>query len=117
MVLEDEKTSNKINQPDLIAPKFNCYFCSVGKKLAAKFDLAPSNDYQNFLTKRILFFMYFSPTAECEIFDAIQLLNPSKSSGFDGISSKFIRIAVVILASVLEKYLMLVLNADSFQTL
>ena len=52
MVLEDEKTGNKINRPDLIAEKFIHYFCRIGKKLAAKFDLAPSNDYQIFLTKR-----------------------------------------------------------------
>ena len=62
VVLEDEKTGNKINRTDLIAEKFNHYFCSVGKKSAAKFDLASSNDYryQNFLTKRILSSMYFS---------------------------------------------------------
>ena len=47
--------------------------------------------------------MYFSPTTECEVFDAIQRLNPRKGSGFDGISPKFIRIAAVILAPVLEK--------------
>ena len=103
VVLEDEKTGNKINRSDLIVEKFNHYFCSVGKKLAAKFDLAPSNDYQNFLTERILSSMYFSPTTECEVFDAIQQLNPSKSDGFDGITSKFSRIAAVILAPVLEK--------------
>ena len=79
------------------------YFCSVGKKLAAKFDLASSNDYQNFLTKRIIFSMYFSPTTECQVFDAIKQLNSSKSSGFDGISPKFSRITADILASVLEK--------------
>ena len=46
--------------------------------------------------------MYFSLTTECELFDAIQQLNPSKSSGFDGISPKYIRIAAIILAPVLE---------------
>ena len=103
MVLEDEKTGNKINRPDLIAEKFIHYFCSVGKKLAVKVDLAPSNDYQIFLTKRILSSMYFNPTTKCEVFDAMQQLNPSKSGGFNGISSKFIRIAAVILAPVLEE--------------
>ena len=71
VVLADEKTGNKINRPDLIAEKFNHYFCSVGKKLSAKFDLVPSNDYQNFLTERILSSMYFSPITKCEVFDAI----------------------------------------------
>ena len=47
--------------------------------------------------------MYFSPTTECEVFDAIQQLNPSKSTGFDGILPIFIRIAADILAPVLEK--------------
>ena len=97
VILEDEKSGNRINRPDLITEKFNHYFCSAGKKLTAKFDLAPSNDYQKFLTKRIISSMYFSQTTECEVFDAIQQLNPSKSGGFDGISSKFIRIAAVIL--------------------
>ena len=41
VVLEDEKTGNKINRLEFIAKKFNHYFCSVGKKLASKFDLAP----------------------------------------------------------------------------
>ena len=47
--------------------------------------------------------MYFSPTTECEGFDTIQHLNPSKSSEFDRISPKFIRVAAVILAPVLER--------------
>ena len=105
VVLEDEKTGNKINRPDLIAKKFNQYFCSVGKKLAAKFDLASSYDYQYFLTKRILSSMYFSSTTECEVFDAIKQLNPSKSSGFERISPKFIRVTADILAPLLEKLL------------
>ena len=45
VVLEDERTGNKINRPDLIAEKFNYYLCSVGKKLAANIVLASSNDY------------------------------------------------------------------------
>ena len=61
--------------------------------------------------------MYFSPTTECEIFDAIQQLNFSKNDGFYRIFLKFIRIAAVILTPVLKNYLMLILNANSFQTL
>ena len=60
--------------------------------------------------------MFLSPVTAMEIYDIINLLNPNKSCGSDGVDMKYLRSAAVVIAPVLAllRYACLALGSISF---
>ena len=71
-----KKNGANITEPNEIAERFNKYFCSTGKKLAAKIDCLKSNNY---LTNSMHFSMYVGPTSLFEILYIRKQLNFTKA--------------------------------------
>ena len=88
----------KINDAAYIANQFNTYFSSVGKNLAMKFSEQNDTDHYKFLGKMISNSIYLEPTSPQEVFKEINSLNLNKSSGLDGITAYFIKLASDIIA-------------------
>ena len=63
-----------------------------------KFSEQNDTDHHKFLGKRVSNSMYLEPTSPQEVFEEINSLNLNKSSGLDGISAYFIKLASDIIA-------------------
>ena len=48
-LVKNENGANIIIEPNKIAKSFNKYFCSIGKKLAAKINCSKSNDFRDLI--------------------------------------------------------------------
>ena len=81
--------------------QFNSHFCSIGKKLSDSIETTKAPKFNVYLSKRVSPSMYFRPISTVEVFNIINQLKPSKSCGFDGIETKFVKIAAEIIAVVL----------------
>ena len=90
-----------INNPVEIAEKFNSHFCSIGNKLSDSIDTTKAPKFNVYLLKRVSSSTYFRPISTVEVFNSINQLKPNKSCGFDGIETKFVKIAAEIIAVVL----------------
>ena len=66
----------------------NEYFCTIGEKLASNLEV---NNFQKYMTQRINYPFFLSPTSEHEIKVELKRLNPRKSAGADMISPKFLK--------------------------
>ena len=89
----------KISDSTEIAEHFNKYFCDIGKALVAdKVDSSNSYDYRSYLSDPISSSMFFRPTFDNEIINIINQLDSCKSCGSDGISAKFVILAVYFIA-------------------
>ena len=90
-----------INNHVEIAEKFNSHFCCISKKLSDSIGTTKAPKFNVYLSKRVSFSMYFRPISIVEVFNTINQLKSNKSCGFDGIETKFVKIAVEIIALVL----------------
>ena len=103
-ILNNKKSSsntiNKININNadisdsyLIVQEFNKYFCSIGDKLAQKFNNANYSDrHKTYLRNKVERCFYFHEIKESEIEHEIDKLDNKKSSGHDDISAKFLKL-------------------------
>ena len=66
----------------------NEYFCTIGEKLASNLE---GNNFQKYMTQRINYPFFLSPTSEHEIKVELKRLNPRKSAGADMISPKILK--------------------------
>ena len=103
-------SSLKINNKDicdsyLIAQEFNKYFCSIGEKLAENFENTNDN-HKNYLRNKVENSFFFHEINESELDKEIENLDSKKSSGFDEISVKFLKIC----KSIILKPLVLIFN-------
>ena len=90
-----------INNSVEIAEKFNSHFCSIGKKLSDSIDTTKASKFNVYLSKRVSSSMYFQPISDDEVFNTINQLKSNKSSGIDGIETKFVKIAAETIALLL----------------
>ena len=84
--------TEKIISSKEITNMLNHYFSEIGQKLAANIQLPNSANIlsnTSFITQRCTSF-YLQPLTESDILKHIRQLNPSKSTGPDGIPIKYI---------------------------
>ena len=85
--------NNKIlNDPIQIANTMNNYFTNIGPDLAKKFENCTDKRYMKFMGESNKQSMYMFKTNPNEIFKLIKNLKNKKSSGFDEISAKFLKL-------------------------
>ena len=88
-----------------MANMLNNYFSETGQKLAANIELTNSANIRSstsFITQRCTS-LYLQPITESDILKHIRQLNPSKSTGPDGIPIKYIAMSALIIAPVLTR--------------
>ena len=88
-----------------MANMLNNYFSEIGQKLAANIQLPNSANIlssTSFITQRCTSF-YLQPITKSDILKYIRQLNPSKSTGPDGIPIKYITMSALIIAPVLTR--------------
>ena len=90
-----------------MANMLNNYFSEIGQKLAANIELPNSANIHtstSFITQRCTSF-YLQPITESDILKhtSIRQLNPSKSTGPEGIPIKYIAMSALIIALVLTR--------------
>ena len=101
-ILNNKKSSShvvnklRINNKEIsdnyrIAEEFNKYFCSIGEKLAENFENSNYN-YRNYLRNKVENSFFFHEITENELSKEISKLDNKKSSGFDEISVKFLKL-------------------------
>ena len=90
-----------INNTDAIAEEFNNHFCTIGKKLSDKVDASVSPRFSTHFTRHVSSSMFFSPVISIEVYNIVNLLNPKKSCGSDGVDVKYLKSAAVAIAPVL----------------
>ena len=98
-------TGEKITSSKEMANMLNNYFSEIGQKLAANIKLTNSANIcssTSFITQRCTSF-YLQPITESDILKHIRQLNPSKSTGPDGIPIKYIAMSALIIAPVLTR--------------
>ena len=81
-----------INDPVQIANTMNNYFTNIGPELAKKIQNTTENDFMSFLGKENQQSMYMFKTNSNEVSKLISKLNNKKSSGFDDLSAKFLKL-------------------------
>ena len=82
--------NNKIETDDNdIANAFNEHFCTIGEKLANKFN--NDNNYKKYLKNENVHTFFLYPTNEQETLEEINKLNPKKSGGSDNMSPKLLK--------------------------
>ena len=97
--------NKEVSDSYLMAQKFNNYFCSIGEKLAEKFSNTNSN-YKNYLRNKVENSFFFHEINEIELSREIDKLDNKKSSGYDDISVKFLKLC----KSIILKPLVLIFN-------
>ena len=98
-------TGEKITSLKEMANMLNNYFSEIGQKLAANIELTNSANIRSstsFITQRCTS-LYLQPITESDILKHIRQLNPSKSTGPDGIPIKYIAMSALIIAPVLTR--------------
>jgi len=94
-----------------ISEKFNnYYFSEIGSNLSNKITLQDENAFSNYLSHRMSPSLFLDPTYEVKVMQQIYSLKNSNSCGTDNISTKFIVIAVDVLATPLKYYLIISLT-------
>ena len=95
----DDRTVEKANE---IALTFNNHFVEIGRSIAQSIRHFSEVNFKMFLKKTVSQTIVLDPPQPIEIFDVISSLNPHKATGYDNISSYFLRIGNKILAPVLS---------------
>ena len=70
----------------------NNYFTNIGPELAKKFQNSTENDFMKFMEEGNKQSMYMFKTNPNEVSKLISKLNNKKSSGFDELSAKFLKL-------------------------
>ena len=100
-------SSIKINEenqtePQKISETFNKFFSEIGGNLAKNFP-NDFSEFQNYLGESATYSMFLFNTTESEIIKIIKSLKNTNSTGFDNLSTKFIKLSSSILAPALVK--------------
>ena len=96
------KSSNTINNPQLIANKFNEFFTNIGPSLATKIPHS-TVDHKSYLSGSFSDSFFASPTTPDEIINIVSSLKSSNSEGVDGINVNVIKASIDLLASPLSQ--------------
>ena len=102
-----------VNDPKLIANKFNNYFINVGSSLSEKI-IDPGGSYLDYVKTSHLNSMFMLPTDESEILDIVSNFNPNKSPGYDSISPKVIKASILCILKPLTSIFNLSLQEGIF---
>ena len=94
-----------INDPVQIANTMNNYFTNIGPDLAKKFQNSTDNNFMNFMGESNKQSMYMFKTNPNEVYKLINKLKNKKSSGFDDLSAKFLKLYVPLYVKSSCKYL------------
>ena len=92
-----------INDPIQIANTMNNYFTNIGPELAKKFQNCIENDSMKFMGEGTKQSMYLFKTNPNEVKKLISKLNNKKSSGFDELSAKFLKLCSPYISDPLSK--------------
>ena len=87
-----------------MAELFNNYFVKIGETIASSSANQVSGDFRPYLKHFTLETIVLDAPQPAEIYNLINLLNPSKASGKDDISPFFVRLAAEVLAPFLTVY-------------
>lgn len=87
IIIDGKIISNKKE----IADTFNSFFANIGPQLASKINSQDKKHYTSYLTKRISTSFNFSFLETSETLKLINSLKTKHSSGYDGISVKFLK--------------------------
>ena len=93
---------NTINNPQLIANKFNEFFTNIGPSLATKIPHS-TVDHKSYLSGSFSDSFFASPTTPDEIINIVSSLKSSNSEGVDGINVNVIKASIDLLASPLSQ--------------
>ena len=88
---------NETSDDTEIANTLNEFFTSVGRELASKFPPA-SSVFKDYLCAPCCNSCVFMPIDETEVFNIISSINSKTSAGYDGISSRVLKIASPIIS-------------------
>ena len=97
----DDRTVENVNE---IALTFNNPFVEIGRSIAQSIRHSSEVNFKMFLKKTISQTIVLDPPQPIEIFNVISSLNPPKATGYDNISSYFLRMGNKILAPVLSLF-------------
>ena len=81
-----------INDPIRIANTMNNYFTNIGPDLAKKFKNSTNTNFMKFMGESNKQSMYMFKTNPSEVFKLINKLKNKKSSGFDELSARFLKL-------------------------
>ena len=85
-------TTNIVDDPKEIANKFNEYFINVGPNLAKKIKCKDNDTFEKYLNGSYQSSLFLSAITPNELQIELENIKPNKSSGYDGISAKIIKI-------------------------
>ena len=103
-----------IDNKQMISETFNEFFCNIGEKLANKFSNSNIEDYKTYLNRPADQSLLLYRINKEEIKNAISQLKNSNSSGYDEITSKFVKLSSQILIPALEKVLNLSISSGIY---
>ena len=89
------------NDPKEIAEAFNKFFCNIGPDLAKHFNNYNNNEHINYLGTSSNQSMYMTKTNTLEVSKLISNLDPKKSPGHDGFSSKYLKLCAPFISNIL----------------
>jgi len=124
-ILNKDKTKNKnissliinddkVTEPQIIADSFNNFFCEIGERLASNFSNQNNNDYKQYLHEPASQSIFLFNTNVTEIINTVRNLKNNNSTGHDGISLKFMKLTLPILAPALVKIFNLSLSSGVY---
>ena len=124
-ILNKDKTKNKnissliinddkVTEPQIIADSFNIFFCEIGERLASNFSNQNNNDYKQYLHEPASQSIFLFNTNVTEIINTVRNLKNNNSTGHDGISLKFMKLTLPILAPALVKIFNLSLSSGVY---
>merc|ERR1712240_358922 len=96
------KINNQIiNDPIKIANTMNNYFTNIGPDLAKKFKNPTNTNFMKFMGESNEQSMYMFKTNSNEIYKLINKLKNKKSSGFDELSARFLKLCAPYISTTL----------------
>ena len=103
----------KQNDPQSISETFNKFFSEIGGKLANKFT-NDNSDFKNYLGTPTAESLILSNTSQSEILETIKKLKNTNSTGYDGFSTKFVKLSAPLLAPALEQLFNLTISTGVY---
>ena len=79
-----------------MAARFNNCFSEVGALIADRIKYSKENTFKTYMSNRISSSFFFNPTNAADVFNIISCFKTSKSSGYDNISSFFLKSAIKV---------------------
>ena len=88
----ESNSSNIIEDPEEIANKFNDYFINIGPNLAKKIKCNDNDAFEKYLNGSYQSTLFLNAITENELEIELENMKSNKSSGYDGINAKIIKI-------------------------